>query len=200
MDSSNQQEIRPERVVTNWRRFSMGLWRVPPGDIFDAYSADTMPKVSLFIHEGRWFTNGGSCFSKLVHSQTDGYWLIPPDEYRGPESIPYSYEGREVTCQRKTFRLGPKIQFVASDPTVDEWRRLLRCVFADGGMFTFDCTYPEFITGRHAPDSENGRAAASMEVADCSQGILPVTKNAMIEWLDAGANPIPPVRQLDLGF
>jgi hypothetical protein len=24
---------QPERVVTDWRRFSCGLWRVPEGDI-----------------------------------------------------------------------------------------------------------------------------------------------------------------------
>jgi hypothetical protein len=43
------------------------------------------------------------------------------------------------------------MNFVASDPTIGEWRRLLRSLFADGGLFASGCTYPEFITGRHAP-------------------------------------------------
>jgi rhodanese-related sulfurtransferase len=64
------------------------------------------------------------------------------------------------------------MNFVASDPTIGEWRRLLRSLFADGGLFASGCTYPEFITGRHAPSSENGRAASFKEPADCDSGAL----------------------------
>jgi len=61
------------RIITNWRRFSSGLWRVPEGDIAAAYSANSMPKVSVFVHEGRWFTNGGCAFSKWLHAEVDCY-------------------------------------------------------------------------------------------------------------------------------
>ena len=90
-------EITPKPIITGWRRFSMGLWRVPRGDIAAAYSIGTFPKVSVFVHEGRWFTNGGSCYSKLVHSEVNGYPLVPVDGYCGAESVPYSYEGQAVT-------------------------------------------------------------------------------------------------------
>ena len=43
----------------HWRRFSSGLWRVPEGDIAAAYCADTFPKIKVFTHEGRLFTNCG---------------------------------------------------------------------------------------------------------------------------------------------
>jgi len=35
------------------------------------------------------------------------------------------------------------MNFVASDPTIGEWRRLLRSLFADGGLFASGCTYPD---------------------------------------------------------
>lgn len=200
MNSQKTPEVRlaHERIVTNWRRFSMGLWRVPSGDINDAYSAETMPKVRAFIHDGRWFTNGGTCHSRLIHSEVDAYRLIPVDEYHGVETVPYSYEGRQVTCQKKTFRLGAKVIFVTSDPTVDEWRRLLRSIFGDGGWFVAGCTYPEFLSGDHAPDTQNGRLAVTQELAACASGLLPRDKLEMCRWLDAGSKALPPAFQLDL--
>jgi hypothetical protein len=93
------------------------------------------------------------------------------------------------------------MNFVASDPTIGEWRRLLRSLFADGGLFASGCTYPEFITGRHAPSSENGRAASFKEPADCDSGALPRTKNEMRECLDAGRKSLcAPTRQLALSL
>lgn len=200
MDSPTTPEAHPapERIITNWRRFSMGLWRVPPGDINDAYSADTMPKVRVFIQDGRWFTNGGCCHSRLIHSEVDAYPLIPADEYHGVETLPYSYEGRRVTCQKKTFRLGTKVVFVSSDPTVDEWRRLLRSIFGDGGWFVSGCTYPEFLSGPHAPDAGNGCLAIAQELSDCTSGLLPRDKLEMHRWLDAGSKDLKPAQQLDL--
>ena len=193
----NEAAPQLERAITHWRRFSLGLWRVPEGDIAAAYSTSTMPKVSVFIHEGRLFTNGGSNFSKLVHAEVNAYPLILADEYFGAESVPYSYEGRAVTYKGKSFRLGAKVIFISSDPTVDEWRRLLRSLFADGGYFASGCEYNEFLTERCTPESENGRAASLMELADCSSGGLPRIKDAMREWLDAGAKAFhSPVQQL----
>ena len=191
----------PTRIVTHWRRFQTGLRRVSRGDITHAYSAATLPKVSMFTHDGRWFTNCGSSYSKLIHVEVRGYQLIPADAYRGAENVPYSYEGQRVTYKGKSFRLGTEILFTASDPTIDEWRQLLRSVFADSGLFTSGCTYPEFLTGRHAPDSENGRAASAKEIADCDKGVLPAAKDAMREWLDAGAKSLSsPIQQFALSL
>jgi len=122
MNSITSVKVTPPspRIVTHWRRFSSGLWRVPEGDIAAAYSASTMPKVTAFTHEGRLYTNGGCNISKWLHAEADGYPLIVADQYSGAENVPYSYEGREVACRGKVFRLGAKIIFVASDPTVEE--------------------------------------------------------------------------------
>ena len=51
----------------------MGLQRVPRGDIANAYSGSSFPKVSVFTHEGRLHTNGGCAFSKSVHAEVRGY-------------------------------------------------------------------------------------------------------------------------------
>jgi len=53
------------KIMTHWRRFSSGLWRVPEGDISAAYSAESFPKIKVFTHEGKLFTNGGGHFSVL---------------------------------------------------------------------------------------------------------------------------------------
>jgi len=187
MKTKNKKATPPKRIVTNWRRFSMGLWRVPRGDIANAFSASAFPKVFVFMHEGRLYTNGGANYCKAIHAEVRGYPLIPADEYRGAESVPYSYEGREVTYKGKLFRLGGEIIFAASDPTVEEWQRLLRVLFADGGHFASDCEYPEFMSSRIKLDSGNGRTASLKEIADCESGLLPRTKDAMREWFDAGA-------------
>jgi hypothetical protein len=171
------------RIVTNWRRFSTGLWRVPEGDIAAAYSADSFPKVTTFIHEGRLYTNGGCAFSKWLRAEVDGYPLIVADEYRGAENVPYSYEGREVASRGKVFRLGAKVIFVASDPTVEEWRQSARVLYAEGGYFAADCTYTEFIGNRFNPESENGRAARFKELAECGARAMPRTQAEMLRLL-----------------
>lgn len=61
----------PDKVVTHWRRFSSGLWRVPEGDISAAYSAESFPKIKVFTHEGKLFTNGGGHFSGPVAAGAD---------------------------------------------------------------------------------------------------------------------------------
>jgi hypothetical protein len=114
--------------------------------------------------------------------------------------VPYSYEGRQVTHQRKTFRRGAKVVFVASDPTVDEWRRLLRSIFGDGGWFVAGCSYPEFLAGAHAPTTGNRCVAVTQELAGCASGWLPRDKLAMCRWLDAGSKAIQPAFQLDLSL
>lgn len=84
--------IWPEKVVTGWRRFSSGLWRVPEGDIQAAYCADTFPKVKIFTHQGSAFTNCGGHFSGPAAAGTDCYPLIMANRYRDPD--PFHKERR----------------------------------------------------------------------------------------------------------
>ena len=93
------------------------------------------------MHEGRLFTNCGGHFSGAARAAADCYPLIPVDEYRGPEPKQYTYEGREAVFQGEVLKLGRKAVFSASDPTVEEWRRLFRVLYADGGMFAHGVTY-----------------------------------------------------------
>jgi hypothetical protein len=176
-------KTQPPRIVTHWRRFSMGLWRVPEGDIRAAYCGDTFPKIKVFTHEGRLYTNGGCAFSKWLHAEVDGYPLIIANEYRGAESVPYSYEGREVAYRGRVFRLGAKIIFVASDPTIEEWRQSARVLYGEGGHFAADCTYTEFLGNRFDPKSENGRAARFKELAECGAHPMPRTQDEMLRLL-----------------
>src|SRR5437762_5350 len=101
---------------------------------------------------------------RLANGEADCYALIPGGEYRGPEQRQYSYEGREAAYRGEVFRLGPKAVFKTSDPTVEEWRRLLRVHYADGGIFAARCTYLEFLGQRFAPNSENEVSARQKEL------------------------------------
>jgi hypothetical protein len=171
-------KTEPVRIVTSWRRFSSGLWRIPEGDISNAYSADTMPRVKVFSHEGRLYTNGGE-HGRWVLAEANAYPLIHPDEYQGSDNVPYSYEGKTVTHKGKTHRLGTKTVFVASDPTIEEWRHLCRVLYADGGHFASHCTYTEFLGNRFDPKSVNGRAARFKELAECGAQAIPRTQEEM---------------------
>jgi hypothetical protein len=196
----NSSKTQPARIVTHWRRFSMGLWRVPRGDIADAYSASSLPKVSVFTHEGRLYTNCGCDFSKWLHAEVNGYPLIVADDYRGAESEPYSYEGREVAYRGKVFRLGAKIIFVASDPTVEEWRQSARVLYGEGGIFAADCTYTEFLGNRFDPKSENGRAARFKELAECGARPMPRTQDEMLRLLARVNGSINQPQQIDFAL
>jgi hypothetical protein len=186
----------PTRIEVHWRRFSSGLWRVPEGDVSAAYCADTFPKVKVFTHEGRLYTNCGSCYSMWVHTQVDAYPLIPVDEYTGPEPRHFSYEGREAKYGGRVFRLGPKMVFVASDPSVEEWRRLARVLYADGGKCASECTYHQFLAERFDPESENGRAARMKEIAEWNERRMPETQEEMRNLLNG--REIIHSEQLDL--
>ncbi len=194
-----EHESVPSPVTTHWRRFSNGLWRVPEGDIAAAYSADTMPKVRVFTHEGRLYTNGGGC-SKWLHAEVNAYALIQSEEYRGPEHVPYSCEGREVIYKGKTFKLGVKVLFVASDPTVEEWRHLVRVLYADGGLFASGCTYTEFIGNRFDPQSENGGAARFKELAECGGRAMPRTQEEMRRLLAGESTPENQPQQIEFAL
>ena len=196
----NAAQSNPPRIVTHWRRFSNGLWRVPEGDIAAAYCADTFPKIKVFTHEGRLFTNCGCHFSKWFQAQADCYPLIPADEYRGAENVPYSHEGREAAYKGKVFKLGVKVQFVASDPTIKEWRHLMRVLYADGGYFASGCTYTEFIGNRFDPQSENGRAARFKELAECGGRVMPRTQEEMRHLLARETDPATQPQQIDFAL
>lgn len=174
----------PRRIITHWRRFSSGLWRVPEGDISSAYCADTFPKIKVFTHEGRLFTNCGCAYSNWFETETNCYPLVLAEDYHGLNTVPYSYEGRKATYRGKLFRLGTKVLFVASDPTLDEWTHLIRVLYADGGYFASSCTYSEFLANRFDPRSENGRSARLNELAECGERPMPRTQEQMRHMLE----------------
>jgi hypothetical protein len=186
------------RITTHWRRFSCGLWRVREGDIASAYCADTFPKIKVFTHEGRLFTNCGCNYSNYFETEANCYPLIPADDYHGIDSVPYSYEGREAAYRGKQFKLGAKILFVASDPTLDEWRRLIRVLYADGGYFATGCTYAQFLANRFDPHSENGRSARLNELAECRLRPMPRTQEEMCQMLETKIENKP--QQMDFAL
>jgi len=172
----------PDKVMTHWRRFSSGLWRVPEGDISAAYAAESFPRIKVFTHEGRLFTNGGGHFSGPVAAGADCYLLIPANEYRGPEPRRYTYEGREACFRGEVFKLGPKVVFVATDATVEEWRQLFRAMYADGGWFARHSNYGLFLNeDSRLSLSENARAALRLELTG---DLLTHSKREMQRFLD----------------
>jgi hypothetical protein len=195
---NNSNSSNEARIEVHWRRFSSGLWRVPEGDISAAYCADTFPKVKVFTHEGRLYTNCGSCFSRWLRAQVDAYPLIRSEDHNGPEPRQFTYEGREAKYGGRVFRLGPKVVFVASDPSVEEWRRLARVLYADGGMFASECTYEQFLNERFDPESVNGRTARQKEIAEWNEGRMPETQEEMQCLLDG--REVIHTRQMDLAF
>ena len=103
----------------------------------------------------------------------------------------------------QVFRLGPKVVFKASDPTVEEWRRLLRVHYADGGLFVAGRTYLEFLDQRFAPKSKNEESARQAELADCALRGMPRTQAEMRRLLETGgdaANAATRPKQIDLAL
>lgn len=172
----------PDNIVTHWRRFSSGLWRVPEGDISAGYCAESFPKIKVFTHEGKLFTNGGGHFSGPVAAGADCYLLIPANEYRGPEPRRYTYEGREACFRGEVFKLGPKVVFVATDASVEEWRQLFRAMYADGGWFARHSNYGSFLNeDSPLPLSENALSALRLELTG---DLLAHSKQEMQRFLD----------------
>lgn len=175
----------PPVVITPWRRFGDGLWRIPQGDIAAAYSADIFPKVKVFKHDGRLFMNGGCHFARSIRVKADCYPLVLPEAYSGPEKVEYSYEGETCRHGGKAFRLGPKTIFEADDPTVQEWRHHFKILYADGGMFATGVTYAEFLSDRLQPESPNEILAHLAEVDVFTRGVAPKTQAEMASILSA---------------
>jgi hypothetical protein len=186
----------PDKIVTDWRRFASGLWRVPEGDIQAAYSAESFPRVRVFSHSGGLFTNAGGFFSGPVAAAANCYPLLPASDYQGPEPQRYSYEGREASFRGEVFKLGPRVVFVATDATVEEWRRMFRVTYADGGWFARHANYGLFLNeDRRESQSENAREALRLELAG---DLLAHSKSEMQKFLDGHQSSVLTTRQLDL--
>jgi hypothetical protein len=184
--------IEPPRIVADWRRFSCGLWRLPRGDISAAYCADVFPRLKVFTHDGRLFTNGGSHFGRVIGGLADCFPLIPLHEYHGPESVQYSYEGAMGRYQGRQWRLGPKMIFESNDPAVAEWEWILRVLYADGGYFASGVTYREFLQDRLSPESPNERIAHGAELQLCERTPMPSTQGEMKRFLiETGSTSLP---------
>jgi hypothetical protein len=79
-------------------------------------------------------------------------------------------------------KLGPKIVFVATDATVDEWRGLLRSMYADGGWFARHSDYGLFLNeDRSNSMTGNAREALRLELVG---GLLDHSKADMKKLLD----------------
>lgn len=197
--NESQPAAGPQRIITDWRRFVCGLWRLKQGDISAAYCADIFPKLKVFVHEGRSYANCGNLFSGAIHMTASCYPLIPPDEYQGPSRVQYSYEGEEGLFKGKPFRLGPKVLFVSSDPKIGEWTQLFRVLYADGGMFASGVTYAEFLSDRLKPESVNERLAQAEELFLCHSMAMPKSQDEMCRLLE-GECVVLPKQQLELAF
>jgi hypothetical protein len=129
-------------IIVPWRRLEHAVFTDHEGDIAAAYSSDIMPKVRVFLHEGRLWTSTGGGGSGLTPAHADCHQIIPEDEYTGTrDKVPHSHEGERVTFKGGAFRLGPKVRFIAAERTVAEWRVHLRAMYQLGGMFTAGKTY-----------------------------------------------------------
>jgi len=84
------------------------------------------------------------------------------------------------------FRLGPKVVFKATDPTVEEWAQLFRALYADGGMFAARLTYLDFLNQRFSPNSDNEQTARHAELAAFGEGSMPRTQQEMRRLLELG--------------
>ncbi len=188
----------PEQLIVPWKRLSCGLWQVPKGDIWAAYCADTFPKLKVFTEGQTLFANCGAAYSGMIRAAVDGYPLIPPGEYGGPESVQFSYEGRTGFLGKAPFRLGPRVKFVASEPTVREWRTLFQAFYANGGVFASHPTYREFLKSLKPSDTGEWQEAFRAELDGPQSGW---TKRAVLEALDGGSSDSSSGgAQLSLGF
>lgn len=186
----------PDRVTVDWRRLSCGLWREKEGDIAAAYSADTFPKIKTFPFGNRLFTNCGCAYSGAIRAVVNAYPLLSKMSAPPSQVVPYSYEGRDCTFRGETFQLGPKVLFESSEPTTQEWRTILRTLYADGGYFARNATYGEFL-------SDYSRSSANLEMAvqlEVEHSLSKLSKSDLLNYLDhhgAAPNDSP---QMDLKF
>jgi len=139
-------QVKP--ILVHFSRLESGVFELQSGDIYRAHCCEAMsgdpkkglPTVPVFRHDNKLWTNGGGCHSPYSCSATC-YQLISPEDYHGPDTVPYSYEGRTVLYQKRPHRLGPKTEFCSIERTISEYRGLLRRMYERGGYFTSGKTY-----------------------------------------------------------
>jgi hypothetical protein len=139
-----------QTILVPWQRLADGVFDKKNGDIQSAYSADKKPKVRTFTHDGKLFTCMGIHWKPCM-PEAWCHQLMPFTE-PDPPKVPYSNEGEAVTFNGGKYRLGPAILFVASDRTVEEWRIHYRAIYTDGGYFTSEKTYHQFIEAQMERD------------------------------------------------
>jgi hypothetical protein len=175
----------PSEILIEPGRLACGLWGYEEGDIHAAYCADTFPKIRTFQYEGRLFTNCGGTSESM-----DCYPLIPAENYLGPEQIPYSYEGSQVTWNRRACRLGPKVAFTIRERTVEEETDLLRRLYAYGGYFAAGKTYRQMLLEFQRRDNPSKNLVTAMN-AELARAELPNTQQEMLAQLSVPSVPEP---------
>ena len=156
----------PESITVDWRRFACGLWRETEGDIRAACRLEDLPRTHTFKHEGQLYVPCGMIFRGTLGAEAWCHPIIRPEDYRGPEPPERGYEGRAVTVNRESFRLGPKIVFKSSEPSVAEWRNHLKILYTEGGLFASKPTYAVFLDSLKPTGSLNHSEALSLEKAE----------------------------------
>ncbi len=174
-------------------RLACGLWGFKEGDVHAAYCADTFPKIRTFQHEGRLFTNCGGTSESM-----DCYPLLAAEDYRGPERLPSSYEGSQVTWNQRTCRLGPKVAFTSRARTVEEETDLLRRQYAHGGYFAAGKTYRQLLLEFQSQDNASKNLVEAIE-AELARADLPNSQQEMLAQLAGPCLPMPAQQGL-LGF
>lgn len=147
-DAVNDTPQVKSTIFVHFSRLESDVFELQKGDIYQTHCCEAMsgdpkkglPTVQGFRHDNKLWTNGGGCHSPFSCSATC-YQLISPEDYHGPDTVPYSYEGRIVLYQKRPHRLGPKTEFCSIERTVSEYRALLRRMYERGGYFTSGKTY-----------------------------------------------------------
>lgn len=114
------------QIVTRWRRFSSGLWRVPEDDISAAYRADIFPKLKTFVEGGQFYTTMGIAYGRRP-TEAMCHPLLPVGSAEVPTKA-YSSEGKVGIFKGTSWILGPQVTFVAEDPPVAEWQHVFRAM------------------------------------------------------------------------
>ena len=94
------------KIIVHFSRLDSGVFSGHEGDIAAAYSAPALSEcegggIRTFHHDGKLWTTGGR-FGSFFHEAADAYELIPIHRYTGPDSAPYSYEGKTVTWKNSS--------------------------------------------------------------------------------------------------
>jgi hypothetical protein len=171
----------PEEIIVEPARLDLGVFGGQEGDISAAYCADTLPKVSTFLHDGQRFANCGGSENSVCC-----YPLLSPGDGTATKKKPYSHEGETVKLGKQSFTLGPQVKFTARPRTIQEETSLLRRMYAHGGYFVAGKTYREMLL----EFLERDRTSAERKIAaagEMAREGLPTTQAEMLRQL--GASP-----------